>query len=99
MLGCMAMRIADLKRGWSVVTNDGHRIGTISEVGQHFLKVSGGGLAGPLFVPASHIANVDRELVHLNVASGEVDAMGWGQPPRTSDELRTAPEREGDREI
>jgi hypothetical protein len=37
--------------------------------------------------------------VHLNVASGEVDAMGWEQPPRIPDALRTAPEREADREI
>jgi hypothetical protein len=95
----MATRIADLKPGWSIVTNDGHRIGTISEVGQHFLRVSGGGFGAALFVPASHIANVDDEAVHLNVARSEVDAMGWHQPPRTSDELRTAPEREGDREI
>jgi hypothetical protein len=93
------MRIADLQPGWSVLTNDGHRLGTIREVGQHFLKVSGGRFTHAVFVPASAIANVEHESVHLNVAAGEVDAMGWGQPPRTSDELRTGPEREGDREV
>jgi hypothetical protein len=93
------MRIADLKPGWEVLTNDGHRIGKIREVGQHFLKVSGHLFSGDVFVPASAIANVEHDAVHLNVASGEVDAMGWQQPPRTPDTLRTAPEREADREI
>ena len=93
------MRIADLKPGWDVLTNDGHRIGKIREVGQHFLKVSGRPFSSDLFVPASAIMNVEHQAVHLNVASGEVDAMGWQQPPRTSDALRTDPEREADREI
>ena len=93
------MRIADLKPGWSVVTNDGQRLGTVREVGQHFLKVSGSRFTSDLYVPASHIGNVEHESVHLTVASGEVDAMGWHQPPRTSDELRTGAEREADREI
>ena len=93
------MRIADLKPGWSVVTNDGHRLGTIHEVGQHFLRVSGSRFTEDLYVPASHIGNVEHESVHLTVASGEVDAMGWQQPPRSSDALRTGPERAADREI
>jgi hypothetical protein len=93
------MRIADLQPGWTVLTNDGHRLGAIAEVGQHYLKVSGSRFTGPIFVPASAIANVERGSVHLNVARGEVDAMGWQQPPRTSDDLRTRPERDADRDV
>ena len=93
------MRIADLKPGWDVVTNDGNRLGRINEVGQHFLEVSGGLFSATLFVPASAIANVENETVHLTVASSEVEAMGWRQPPRSSDELHTGPERDVDREI
>jgi hypothetical protein len=93
------MRIADLKPGWEVLTNDGHRIGRIREVGQHFLRVSAHLFSGDIFVPSSAISMVAHESVHLNVASGEVDAMGWEQPPRIPDALRTAPEREADREI
>jgi hypothetical protein len=93
------MRVSDLQPGWEVLTNDGHRIGRIREVGQHFLRVSGHLFSGDVYVPASAISNVERGAVHLNVASGEVDAMGWQQPPRTPDELRTGPERESDREI
>jgi hypothetical protein len=93
------MRIGDLKPGWSVVTNDGHRLGTIREVGQHFVEVSGGFFSAALFVPSSAIANVEQETVHLNIAASQVDAMGWQQPPRLPDDLQTAPERDVDREI
>lgn len=93
------MRIADLKPGWSVLTNDGHQLGKIREVGQHFVEVSGGLFSASLYVPASAIGNVVDETVHLNLAQGEVDATGWQSPPRTSDELHAARERDADREI
>lgn len=93
------MRIADLQPGWDVLTNDGHRIGRIREVGQHFLEVSGGLFASDLYVPASAIGNVENEAVHLSFARREVEGMDWHQPPRSSDELHTGPERDVDREI
>lgn len=93
------MRIADLKPGWDVVTNDGQRIGKVREVGQHFVEVSSGHFSATIYVPASAIANVEHQAVHLNVAKGEIDAMGWRQPPRTSDELHPARQRDVDREI
>jgi hypothetical protein len=93
------MRITDLKPGWDVVTNDAHRLGRIQEVGQHFVKVSAGHFSAAIYVPASAIANVENQTVHLNLASGEVDVTGWQQPPRSSDELQTTPERDSDREI
>ena len=93
------MRIADLKPGWDVLTNDGHRLGRIRHVGQQFVEVSGGHFSASLYVPASAIGNVESETVHLNLANGEVDAQGWRQPPRTSDDLHLAPERDVDREI
>ena len=93
------MRIADLMPGWDVQTNDGHRLGKIKDVGQHFVEVSGGMFSATLYVPASAIGNVDNETVYLNVARGEVDGEGWRQAPRSSDELHTAADRERDREI
>ena len=93
------MRIADLMPGWAVVTNDGHRLGNVTEVGQHFLEVSGGHYSASLFVPSSAIANVENETVHLNLAEPEVDAAGWQQPPRTSDDLRVTQEGDADRDI
>ena len=93
------MRIGDLKPGWDVLTNDGHRLGTIREVGQHFVEVSGGFFSTTLFVPSSAIAMVEHEAVHLNVAAGEVDAMGWQQRPRLPDDLQTTAEQDADRDI
>jgi len=93
------MRIADLQPGWDVLTNDGHRLGTVREVGQHFVEVSGAFFSSALYVPASAIGNVENETVHLNLAQGEIDASGWRQPPRSPDELQTASERDANREI
>jgi hypothetical protein len=93
------MRIADLKPGWEVRTNDGHRLGKIRSVGQHYVEVAGGFPSSTMYVPSSAIANVDRETVYLNLAQGEVDGVEWGQPPRSSDALQTSPERDADREI
>jgi len=93
------MRIADLQPEWDVVTNDGHRLGAIREVGQHYVEVSGGFFSSVLYVPASAIANVENDTVYLNLAQGQIDATGWGKPPRSSDELQTASERDANREI
>lgn len=93
------MRIADLKPGWDVLTNDGHRLGRVKDVGQQYVEVSGGLFSATLYVPASAIGNVENETVHLNLAHGEVDATGWQQPPRSPDDLLTEPERDADREI
>jgi hypothetical protein len=93
------MRIADLQPGWDVRTNDGHRLGRIKDVGQHYIEVAGGLFWSTLYVPSSAIGNVERGTVYLNLAQGEVDATGWQQPPRVPDDLRAAPERDVDREI
>ena len=93
------MRIGDLQPGWDVLTNDGHRLGTVREVGQQYIEVSGGFFSSTLYVPASAIGNVEGETVHLNLAQGEIDATGWGQRPRSSDDLQTASERDANREI
>lgn len=93
------MRMTDLEPGWSVVGNDGRRIGSVRQVGQHFIEVSTGRFSGALFVPASAIANVERETVQLNLAHDEVEAMGWEQPPRSPDQLQTAPQSDAEREI
>jgi hypothetical protein len=79
------MRMGDLKTGWAVVGNDGRRLGTVQDVGQEYLVVSRGAFSGDLYVPSSAIANVEHELVHLNLARNEADQMGWEQPPREPD--------------
>ena len=86
------MRMTDLKVGWAIVANDGHRFGTVESVGQNYIIASKAGLPGRLYVPATHIGNVEREVVYLNLAKREADQMGWEQPPRDQDASETMPE-------
>lgn len=80
------MRMADLKPGWSIVGNDGGRVGTIREVGQNYLLASHVRHGRDLYVPASAIAMVHPGSVQLNVESTAIAVFGWELKPRTSDE-------------
>ena len=91
--------MTDLKLGWTVVANDGHRLGAIRDVGQHFVLVSRTGRLSDLFVPSSAIANVDDGVVYLNLAKGDAVEMGWEQAPRETDPLETAPESDLHRHV
>lgn len=93
------MRMTDLKPGWAIVGNDGHRLGTVESVGQNYLEASRSGLSGLIYVPASHIANVQDEVVHLNLAKREAEEMGWEQPPRDEDAPDTTPESDLHRHV
>ena len=93
------MRMADLKAGWAIVGNDGRRFGTVERVGQNYILASKAGLRGHLYVPASHIANVEREVVYLNLAKGEADEMGWEEQPRDRDAPETTPETDLHRHV
>jgi hypothetical protein len=89
------MRMTDLKTGWAIVGNDGRPLGSVQAVGQNYVLASRGRLAVPLYVPASAIANVEREVVHLNLAKREAEQMGWEEAPREPD----APEATGDSDL
>ena len=52
------MRMTNLQAGWPVECNDRQRLGTVREVGQHYIRTSRTGHAADLYVPASAIANV-----------------------------------------
>ena len=93
------MRMAELRVGWPILSNDGRRFGTVEHVGQNYILASRGGLSGNLYVPASHVANVENEVVYLNLAKSEADAMGWEQPPRDLDAPETSPETDLHRHI
>ena len=84
------MRMTDLKRGWAILGNDGRRLASIHDVGQNYVLASRDGFAGDLYVPASAIANVEGEVVYLNVTAREASGMGWEQPPRDGDTPETA---------
>jgi hypothetical protein len=93
------MRMADLKPGWAVVGNDGRRVGTVREVGQNYILTSPSGLASDIYVPASAIANVEHEVVHLSVSQRDVAEMGWEQPPRDDDAPAMSPETDLHRHV
>jgi hypothetical protein len=92
------MRMTDFRTGWSVVGNDGLRLGTIEHVGQNYLLTSRPGFAADLYVPVTSIANVENETVHLNVTRGDAEQMGWEQAP-LHDELEADPESDLHRHI
>lgn len=93
------MRMADLKAGWAILGNDGHRFGTIEHVGQNYILASRAGFLSHLYVPASHVANVEDEVVYLNLSKREADGMGWEQPPRDQDAPETSPETDLHRHV
>jgi hypothetical protein len=86
------MRMTDLKSGWAVLGNDGRRLGTVKDVGRNYVLTSRGGRSADLYVPASAIANVRDEALHLNLTKRDAEEMGWEQGPRDPDALETAPE-------
>jgi len=81
------MRMTDLRTGWSVLGNDGQRVGTVKDVGRNYILTSRPGFSADLFVPVSFIANVDREVVHLNLPQPNASQMGWEQEPRDDNGL------------
>ena len=74
-------------------------MGTVREVGQNYLLTATPALASDVFVPASAIANVASDIVHLNVAQRDVAGMGWSQPPRDDDAPATSPETDLHRHV
>src|SRR4051794_31107381 len=80
----MESRVDGIEQGWNARGRDGAKIGQIEEVGVTHLLVSRGVLAPPdLYVPMDAVSEVDRESgsVTLGVDSGEVDHLGWAEPP------------------
>lgn len=76
-----ARRVWRIGRGWDVVTADGSKIGTVTEVHRHELVVAGGLLfPSERRIPVATIAGVERGCVHLSVDSGLVAGAGAAEP-------------------
>jgi hypothetical protein len=85
------MRMTDFRAGWVIVGNDGRRVGTVKGVTQNYIVTSRPGFAADLYIPASSIANVEDETIHLNITQPDVEQMGWDQAPR-DDQREAGPE-------
>jgi len=92
------MRMTDLRAGWAVLGNDGRRVGAVQSVGQNYILTSRHGLSADLYLPASSIANVENETIHLNITQRDAEQMGWEQVPR-DDELEADPESDLHRHV
>ena len=92
------MRMTDFRAGWAVLGNDGRRVGTVKRVGQNYVLTSRPGFSADLYVPASSIANVEHETIHLNITQPDAEQMGWEQAPR-HDEFEAGPESDLHRHI
>jgi hypothetical protein len=84
------MRMTDLRAEWIVVGNDGRQIGTIKNVGQNYVLTSRPGFAADMFIPVSSIANVENEVVHLNITQPDAEQMGWEQQPSDDDVIEAS---------
>lgn len=71
---------AAVRREMQVAGSDGQSIGTVKEVrGADFLVDRS--MQRDVYVPFSAVRDISGGRVTLNVASGEVDSMGWASPP------------------
>lgn len=93
------MRMADLKPGWAVVGNDGKHVGAVKQVGQNYVFTSVDGFGGDIYVPASAIANIEHDVIHLSITQRDVAQMGWEQPPRDEDAPATSAETDLHRHV
>ena len=91
--------MADLRTGWAVLGNDGGRVGTVKDVGRNYILISRPGFSADWFVPVSSIANVENEVVHLNITQPDAKQMGWEQEPRDDGMLETSPDSDLHRHV
>ena len=68
--------------GTNVYSQDGAKIGDVSEVGDDYLLVQKGWLfVTDRYVPMSAIERSDADGIYLNVTESRLDSMDWSAPP------------------
>ncbi|HEX5826331.1 MAG TPA: DUF2382 domain-containing protein [Candidatus Limnocylindrales bacterium] len=82
-----------IQRGWAVYDANDEKLGDVADIGSTYLLVQKGLLfIKDLYIPTSAITETDQAQgrVYLNVAKGDVDAMGWEEPPTGGADLTGA---------
>ncbi len=69
-----------IRSGMRVVGSDGHEVGTVKEVRTNDFLLNRQ-MARDIYVPFSAVQNVTADTISLNIPSGQVDNMGWANPP------------------
>ena len=81
-----AVHAIGVQHGWDVYTNDGEHLGTAKTVTDTHVVVEKGRIfKHDLYIPMSSFTEAD-ETEHrgtLSVTSGQIDSLGWDQPPST----------------
>ncbi len=68
--------------GWEVYGRDGDKVGDVVRGSLNYLRVSRGVLgADEIFVPSSAIDKIEGRRVRLNVATDQIEHLGWDQRP------------------
>src|SRR3954447_21226712 len=73
-----------IQPGWAVYDTNEDKLGDVMEAGPGYVLVQKGLLfVKDIYIPESAIAETDAAngRVYINVAKGDVDSMGWDQPP------------------
>src|SRR3954468_15137556 len=80
----MMNNASSVQPGWTVYDQNGDKVGDVADVGPGYVLIQKGLIfTKDIYVPMNQVRNLDedRQLVYINVASGDVDSMGWDQPP------------------
>jgi hypothetical protein len=77
-------QLTQVQTGWTTFDNAGDKIGDIVESNATYIVVQKGlFLPSDIYVPLTAVSEVSPadQSVTLNVAKGDIDSMGWNQPP------------------
>jgi uncharacterized protein (TIGR02271 family) len=80
----MTSNASSVQPGWAVYDPNGDKVGDVADVGPGYLLIQKGLIfTKDIYVPFGQVRSIDqdRSVVYIQVASGEVDSMGWDQPP------------------
>ena len=74
--------ITSIQPGWDVIGSDGDKIGDVAEIGPNYLLVTKGIIfVTDLYIPTDAVGSVEDNKVYLNVPKGQIESLGWDQPP------------------
>jgi hypothetical protein len=80
----MRETLGSVQRGWTVYGIEDEKIGEVADVGANFLLVQKGLIfTNDIYIPTTAIteAHDEEQCVHIDVATGDVDSMGWDLEP------------------